>query len=105
MLIYFTEITILHVSCYYYEYGSYILIILMLVYSVKSSKYGISCIQIYYVISWKRYLFLCNSIPRNWATSQGLEELVNIILTFKLAKSRTTICRYGLESIKYLASG
>jgi hypothetical protein len=28
--------------------------------------------QIYYVISWKRYLFPCNSIQRNRATSQGL---------------------------------
>ena len=36
MLIYFTEITILHISCYYYEYRSCILIILMLIYSVKS---------------------------------------------------------------------
>jgi hypothetical protein len=50
MSIYFTEITILHISCCYYEYRSYILIILMCVYSLKSSKYGIASTQIYYII-------------------------------------------------------
>jgi hypothetical protein len=30
----------------------------MRIYSLKSSKYGISCTQIYYVISWKRYFYV-----------------------------------------------
>jgi hypothetical protein len=72
MLIYFTEITILHISCYYYEYRSYILIILMRTSSLKSSKYGISCTQMYYR-PFVEAIFPCNSILRNRpATSQGL---------------------------------
>ena len=59
---------------YYYEYRSYILIILMRIYSVKSSKYGISChscTQMYYVISWKRYLFPCNRLIVYGEIGQG----------------------------------
>ena len=74
MLIYFAEITLAHIRCYYYEYRSYILIILMRVYSLKISKSGISCTQIYYVISWKRY-FHGNSILRNRATSHDVRRI------------------------------